>query len=301
MGILKNLFGRGKARGRPAAMDDAERAARERKALARWAEVRAELEKKPLLGGQAPVDPYVIWTHMFGQEAGTLVGTLEGRQWYDQVGIGGELYRIDEMRMIPPGATIFDFGCNQGVYTARLAQMAGPGGSIHAFDPFRLNAELTRINTELSGVKASVYEIGLSSKKGAVQVSQCGQSVVGSPDAPDPLEIRTDTPNAFAKFRPDFLKIDIEGAEIDALSAAGELLKHRPTISLSVHPVFFPQFGRRTEELADVLPLKDYEVFFEGGEPPGVQPFKGVWPTTASFMLYLAHQPPIRSSRAFKS
>ena len=40
---------------------------------------------------------------------------------------------------ITPGATVLDIGANIGIITSRLAQMVGPQGCVHAFEPESLN------------------------------------------------------------------------------------------------------------------------------------------------------------------
>lgn len=61
------------------------------------------------------------------------------------------------------------------------------------------------------------------------------------------------------------IKIDIEGGEIELIKQAESFLKkHKPTIYLSVHPVWFPNLDDDTNLIADIL-FGIYRVFDTSG------------------------------------
>lgn len=61
------------------------------------------------------------------------------------------------------------------------------------------------------------------------------------------------------------IKIDIEGGEIELLKQAESfLMDHKPTIYLSLHPVWFPNLDDDTNEIADIL-FRIYRVYDTSG------------------------------------
>lgn len=66
---------------------------------------------------------------------------------------------------------------------------------------------------------------------------------------------------------PDLIKMDIEGAEIDALRGARDVLsKHRPIIFLSVHPRHIEGFGYHIEDLKNEISAHRYTLLEMNGE-----------------------------------
>ncbi len=73
-----------------------------------------------------------------------------------------EAEELDLMRpLLRPGQTIIDVGANVGYTTRFFAQMAGPTGKVHAFEPNPLIFPLLKQNVA-SLEQVSVYNLGLS-------------------------------------------------------------------------------------------------------------------------------------------
>jgi hypothetical protein len=63
----------------------------------------------------------------------------------------------------------------------------------------------------------------------------------------------------------DFIKIDVEGAELDAVKGASEtLLNDRPTCILALHPLQIKSKGDSLEEIWHVVTGYNYKVSFQG-------------------------------------
>lgn len=149
--------------------------------------------------------------------------------------------RIFEQR-IRPGSTIYDLGANYGMHTLLFSKLVGPSGRVYAFEPnpeiFAALKEQLRLNgmtTVIPVCKA------VSSDRGeawfdAAHHGGAGHLSIGS----GTFKVETTSLDDFV-FRdrerpPDFLKIDIEGAESSALRGAANVIKrYRPDMVIELH------------------------------------------------------------------
>lgn len=141
---------------------------------------------------------------------------------------------IDEYlqwRTPQPGERVFDLGANWGLSVYRFSKLVGPGGSVTCFEPDPINLEILKKNIErhdLQNVTVVAAAIGgadgsaeFSSEGtiGSQMISLLGREPAGTVVKVPVMSLKT----AFEKFGvPDFCKMDIEGAEIEALESAIE-------------------------------------------------------------------------------
>jgi FkbM family methyltransferase len=138
-----------------------------------------------------------------------------------------------------------DVGANVGEVSRRLLRKVGSSGQVYAFEP---NPELVR--NHLSRVTAPnfhVYQRAVSSSVGSATLFvDCREelpAVASSLRVLDdlhesgkvrPISVETTTIDAFVateKIRPNFIKIDVEGHEIDVFRGAVETIRtFRPVI-----------------------------------------------------------------------
>lgn len=139
--------------------------------------------------------------------------------------------------------TVFDIGANVGWYSINMAK-SFPGASIFAFEPIaRTHAQLIR-NIDLNGVKNIFPQnIGLSNQSGALTfyfypegaVNASSANVSGTSHA-EQIVCNVQTLDAFtaAKQVPiDFIKCDVEGAELMVFQGGLETIRHQRPIIFS--------------------------------------------------------------------
>lgn len=144
------------------------------------------------------------------------------------------------VRWIGPGATVIDVGAHVGYYTLLASMLAGEKGSVWAFEPEPTNAAFLRQHMYLNHCSnVHVEELAVSNATGRARFI-CGKgSGTGHLDVGGDMEVRTIRLSEFCEERginPDALKIDVEGAEVDVLEGAREVIaRSRPVIFLSTH------------------------------------------------------------------
>lgn len=144
------------------------------------------------------------------------------------------------VRWIRPGATVIDVGAHVGYYTLLASMLAGESGSVWAFEPEPTNAAFLRRHMYLNHCRnVHVEEVAVSSSSGQGRFV-CGKgSGTGRLDKTGEMEVRTVRLADFCAsrgIRPTALKIDVEGAEVEVLDGARDLIRsERPVIFLSTH------------------------------------------------------------------
>ncbi len=142
-------------------------------------------------------------------------------------------------RYVKPGMVVYDIGAHQGYYSLLSSTLAGEPGMVIAFEPSPDNLARLRRHLELNDCKnVRVIEIAVSDREGTARFETRAGSGVGHLSNDGPLEVRTTRLDALAEElpRPDVIKIDVEGAELDVLRGGLKTIESaRPVIFLSVH------------------------------------------------------------------
>ncbi len=177
-----------------------------------------------------------------------LSGELRGWRWIAKSATHGcwagtyespvqQLFR----RHLRRGSVVLDIGANAGFYTLLAAKLAGATGHIHAFEPLPRNLHYLQQHVRLNGLaNVTVHPIAVSASSGRAQFHTTTHASMGRLGKAGDLDVETASlDDLLASLRitmPDFIKMDIEGAEGEALRGATTLLSHSPmTIVLSTH------------------------------------------------------------------
>jgi FkbM family methyltransferase len=148
-----------------------------------------------------------------------------------------ELLYLD--RIVPAGSVTIDVGANCGLYTRKLAQLSR---QVYAFEPAHKMADLLR-RTSASNV--SVHEIALSDQTGGADLfiprgeyemiyglASLEPAVGASNREVVAVNVPTARLDAIVHQDVAFVKIDVEGHELNVLYGAVELLEHSQPIFL---------------------------------------------------------------------
>lgn len=123
---------------------------------------------------------------------------------------------------IRPGATVFDVGANVGYYTLLMARRAG---RVFAFEPNPRNVGYLRQHLALNGItNAEVVEAAVSDKTGLAHFS--GDGATGRLSSTG-HGVKTVTLDDYPT--PDFVKMDIEGAELSGIRGSSRIMRERST------------------------------------------------------------------------
>jgi FkbM family methyltransferase len=144
---------------------------------------------------------------------------------------------------VKPGMVVFDIGANIGYLTFLAAKICGDTGAVIAFEPGNQNCELMKKSlalNEYKNVEIINKAISNQSKTGKLFISPYG-SVVNTIIEGDKECATTDIEIIslddfirMRKIRPDFIKIDVQGAEYLVLEGMKDLLENNYPLKMVI-------------------------------------------------------------------
>jgi FkbM family methyltransferase len=141
-----------------------------------------------------------------------------------------------------PGDVVFDVGANAGALSMMMSRLVGPRGIVCAFEASPRIIDKTHYNLVRAGCSnVTLFHKAVWHTSGSLVNIAAGSHLNDRIDeTATGMAVRTvalDDFAAAADFRPSFIKMDIEGAEFDALRGMGRLLREvRPCLGLEPSP-----------------------------------------------------------------
>ena len=147
---------------------------------------------------------------------------------------------------VTPGMRVFDIGAHLGYYSLLLAKCVGSAGLVVSFEAAPRNFSTLRNNILINNLEnVELLNVAVFSKVGSIQMSISSTDVasgdwsISRESGGETIQVPTITLDRFckqAKVLPDFLKMDVEGAEYDVLMGGSEVIsRSRPTMLIELH------------------------------------------------------------------
>jgi len=196
-------------------------------------------------------------------------------------------YGVDEpevqgllKRVLKPGDWAIDGGANCGIFTVAMARLVGPTGRVLAFEPGENNVGLLEQNVRAAGCQnVEIIQKALWSKSETVRlhmhVDGSKNSLAphsGTHGSADIEAVALDDYVSMSllgrlrllklgRLRLRLLKLDIEGAEMEALKGAGCPLTWYPYVVCEANMEALPKFGSSIDMLCKFMRRRDYHAF----------------------------------------
>jgi FkbM family methyltransferase len=166
--------------------------------------------------------------------------------------------------IVQPGRTVLDTGANIGVHTVELSRLVGPGGVVHSFEPQRLTFQLLCANVALNSCSnVFAHHMAVGATGGTILVPSLdpeelhnygGLSLLGSGRG-EPVALITIDSMDLGDCQ--FIKIDIEGMETEALRGAAATIER-------FRPILYVENDRqgRSAELIGLLQQYGYRLYW---------------------------------------
>lgn len=186
---------------------------------------------------------------------------------------------------LAPGMVVVDGGANDGLFSLFAARRVQANGLVLAVEPSTREFARLTANVELNDLSnVRLVRVALGSHVGeamlaVAEAGEAGMNALGSEVSSSSPAVRTDARenvplttidaliDRFELRRLDFIKLDIEGSEVDALAGAlAAISRFRPTILLEVESARLACQGRTKEDLIRTVTKLGYELWvFDAG------------------------------------
>jgi len=191
----------------------------------------------------------------------------------------GELERNEYgvvKHFLRPGMTFLDVGAHQGYYTLLASRAVGSGGRVLAFEPSPRERNRLRMHLRLNRCKNVEVEdcaLGDSRSEGQLHVvlgTESGCNSLRKPNVQQEtvqISVRIEQLDWILRKQQidhvDFVKLDVEGAELSVLKGAADLLQRRPrpVMLVEVQDVRTKPWGYSAKEILHYLANLDYAWF----------------------------------------
>jgi len=185
---------------------------------------------------------------------------------FRQVTWNAEEYRAFKAD-IAPGNTVLDVGANLGAYAVLFGQWVGAAGRVFAFEPAPEARRGLERHVAINGLdgRVVVRPEAMADKAGTVRFRASGphgDNRIMRADreaVPDCIDVATTSIDTFCRERnlqPRFIKVDVEGAELDVLRGARETIAAGGAslnLYVEMHPHLWPALGTSRTEIEQEL------------------------------------------------
>ena len=184
-------------------------------------------------------------------------------------------------QFLQPGMTAFDIGAHQGLYTLLASRCVGTSGRVFSFEPSPRERRALRLNLALNFSRnVTVQPLALGSEETTADLYVVGEYNTGYnslrppsiPQTTRTVPVKIGTLDHWLAEKNidsvDFLKLDVEGAELSVLKGASDFLaRMRPVLLVEVAQVRTAPWGYDAAEIVRFMENLGYEWFeiLEGG------------------------------------
>lgn len=179
--------------------------------------------------------------------------------------------------LIEPNHVIFDIGANLGWYSLNFSKLA-PNGKVFAFEPLPKTYVKCQRNLELNeSQNIDLHNIALSDKEGEVKFfynekSSGSSSMKNLLELEDTIEIKCklSTLDSFLDLHGgaiDFIKCDVEGAELLVFQGARNTLKvAKPIVFTEMLRKWSAKYEYHPNDIINLFKEYDYECFYSNNK-----------------------------------
>ena len=201
-------------------------------------------------------------------------------------------------QILKPGNMVVEVGANIGTHTLALSQIVGDTGRVYAYEPQRIVFQTLCGNMAINSIRnVECYQLAIASENGVIHVPDInydhkgnfGGVAVSSQDKGDRVPAVTLDQILKDIKALDFLKVDVEGMEYQALSGGKAILGHH-------QPVLYVENDRieKSKALIELIRSLGYRMFWHLPPLYNPQNYEGdrenIYPGIVSVNMLCIHQ-----------
>jgi FkbM family methyltransferase len=210
--------------------------------------------------------PYIIKKRVEGEAFDFLIGDADGKDWYDHFNTDTEHseMRIIKDKIIKAGDIVMECGGHHGFTAILLSKWVGNKGKVITFEPNPKNVEILNRNIEINKLNnIDVKQKAVGSKNGRIIIAPFSNAMVVSNSNFNGIDVEMVKLDSYIDLNPTFIKIDVEGYEVEVLKGAENILKRSPKLAIEIHAEKLYEYGTSVEELISLLGLNRYNCWVQ--------------------------------------
>lgn len=199
------------------------------------------------------------------------IGDKDGRIWYDLQctdPVWAEMRFIRDS-LISQGDVVIECGGHHGCTAIVLSNWVGAAGKVLTFEPLPANCDIIEKNIQENGLKnVNLERKAVGSKPGTITINEASNSSVSL--SGEGIQVVLTCLDEYEHLNPTFLKIDVEGFEIQVLQGAKKILSKRPKLAIEIHTESLSQYGASVQDLFRLIDVENYKwwIQWEDGQQP---------------------------------
>lgn len=203
-------------------------------------------------------------TIRFGYLKGYKIIVSENTQWAPLLGRWEPAMQKIMTRVIREGDTVYDLGANFGLHGILCSKLSGDKGMLYNFEPLPNNIREIKDNYELNGIQNyENIQLAVSNQNTVLKFSVAAHAtqgkIVKENNGVIGIDVESITLDQFilnGNRPPNFIKMDIEGAEGEALEGySNNLEKSFPLMIVELHS---PEADKKVGEFLKFYNYKAY-------------------------------------------
>ena len=211
--------------------------------------------------------PYIKILPLGNKKIKFLINNQFAKEIYDNrknINEWSELYWIRD-NLLDLGDIAVDCGSNSGYTSLYFSECVGNKGKVYCFEPQPDNVRAAEINTKLNQCTNIVIEsVAVGSKSGTADFIDVPNGAVGYLEGATSISVpMISLDDYFLDNAPNFLKVDVEGYEIEVLKGAKHILSSIPKLDIEIHCTSYQDRRESVDELLQLIDLCKYDIFLQ--------------------------------------
>ncbi len=242
-------------------------------------------------------EPYVKRLTLYGTPFDFYVGNTDGQKWYTGT-TEDQDWHWPEMKFVKDhlsaeGEVVLECGGHHGLTATLISKWIGAKGQLITFEPNNENTEIIAKNiglNNLANVKLEPKAVGAAT--GTIKIAHSSSNsyvLKGGERAGEdvPLVMLDD----YAHLRPTYVKIDVEGFELEVLRGARKILKTHPKLAIELHTDMIERYGAKVDDIFDVIDDGGYDFWVQWEMDKNPVPYQRSTPITHRVHLFALPRP----------
>jgi len=208
--------------------------------------------------------PYIKKKNVEGVEFDFWIGDTDGRDWYDINCTDPVWIELRFLRdhIIEKGGVILECGAHHGCTTVVLSRWISDDGKIIAFEPVPRNCDIIRKNIELNTIKnINLINKAVGAETGYIHITGLSNSSIYQSNKG--IEVELTCLDEYEHLNPTFLKIDVEGFEVEVLRGAKKILSKRPKLAIEIHTDVLKRYNTSVKDLFSFIDNDVYDLWVQ--------------------------------------